>query len=70
MSQPELIEGIHFYINKDGYIVLTEKYHLEKGICCGLGCLHCPYNYENVPEPRRSLLLTQRANKQNDLPHG
>ena len=70
MSQPELIEGIHFYINKDGYIVLTEKYHLEKGICCGLGCFHCPYKYENVPEPRRSLLLTQRANKQNDLPHG
>jgi hypothetical protein len=69
MSQPELIEGVHFYINKDGYIVFTEKYHLEKGICCGMGCLHCPYNYENVPEPRRSLLLTQRANKRNDLPH-
>ena len=43
MSQPELIEGVHFYINKDGYIVLTEKYHLEKGFCCGMGCLHCPY---------------------------
>ena len=57
MSQPEVKEGIHFYINKDGYIVFTEKYHLEKGFCCGMGCLHCPYNYENVPEPRRSLLL-------------
>ena len=40
MSQPELIEGIHFYINKDGYIVLTEKYHLEKGFCC-LVCGAC-----------------------------
>ena len=60
MSQPELIEGIHFYINKDGYIVLTEKYHLAKGYCCGMGCLHCPYNYENVPEPRRSLLLSSK----------
>jgi len=69
MSQPELIEGIHFYINEDGYIVLTEKYHLEKGYCCGMGCLHCPYNYENVPEPRRSLLLHQRANNRNDPPH-
>ena len=69
MSQPELVEGIHFYINKDGYIVLTEKYHLEKGFCCGMGCLHCPYNYENVPEPRRSLLLHQRANNRNDPPH-
>ena len=37
MSQPELKEGIHFYINEDGYIVLTEKYHLEKGFCCGMG---------------------------------
>ena len=61
MSQPELIEGIHFYINKDGYIVLTEKYHLEKGFCCGTGCLHCPYNYENVPEPRRSFLLSSKG---------
>jgi hypothetical protein len=63
MSQPELIEGVHFYINKDGYIVLTEKYHLEKGFCCGMGCLHCPYQYINVEEPRRSLLLDQK-NKQ------
>ena len=60
MSQPELIEGIHFYINEDGYIVLTEKYHLEKGFCCGMGCLHCPYNYGNVPEPRRSFLLSEK----------
>ena len=37
MKQNELIEGIDFYINKDGYIVLTEKYHLEKGFCCGHG---------------------------------
>ena len=61
MSQPELIEGVHFYINKDGYIVLTEKYHLEKGFCCGTGCWHCPYNYENVPEPRRSFLLSLKG---------
>ena len=60
MKQNDLIEGIHFYINQDGYIVLTEKYHLEKGFCCGMGCLHCPYNFENVPEPRRSLLLSAK----------
>ena len=63
MSQPELIEGVHFYINKDGYIVLTEKYHLEKGFCCGMSCLHCPYQYKNVEEARRSFLLDQQ-NKQ------
>jgi len=60
MKHNELIEGIDFYINKDGYIVLTEKYHLDKGFCCGMGCLHCPYNYENVPEPRRSTLLSSK----------
>jgi hypothetical protein len=60
MNQNDLVEGIDFYINKNGYIVLTEKYHLEKGFCCGLGCLHCPYNYENVPEPRRSSLLSSK----------
>jgi len=54
MKQAELTEGVHFYINKDGYIVLTEKYHLEKGVCCGMGCLHCPYNYENVPKTPKS----------------
>ena len=63
MKQTDLIEGIDFYLNKDGYIVLTEKYHLEKGYCCGMGCLHCPYQYQNVDEQRRSSLLEQK-NKQ------
>ena len=60
----ELIEGIDYYLNDNGLIVLTEKYHLEKGFCCGNGCKHCPYQFESVPEPRRSELL---ANQQN--PH-
>ena len=63
MKQNDLIEGIDFYLNKDGYIVLTEKYHLEKGYCCGMGCLHCPYQYQNVDDPGRSSLLEQK-NKQ------
>lgn len=56
----ELTEGIHYYINEDGYVVLTKQYLLEQGSCCGNGCLHCPYNYENVPEPRKTWLLRQR----------
>jgi hypothetical protein len=59
----ELIEGIHYYFNEEGLVVLTEKYHLEKGYCCGNGCTHCPYDYENVKEPRRSELLDQRRSK-------
>ncbi|MEO7528762.1 MAG: DUF5522 domain-containing protein [Chitinophagaceae bacterium] len=56
----ELIEGTDYYINADGYVVLTEKYHLDKGFCCGNGCLHCPFEYENVPEPKKSLLLQKK----------
>lgn len=63
MSMNEMIEGVHYYINDDGLVVLTEKYHLEKGYCCGNGCLHCPYDYEKVPEPKKTELLNLR--KQN-----
>ena len=58
-----LVEGTDFYYNEDGQIVLTEKYHLEKGFCCGNGCIHCPYDYINVKEPQRSRLLTLRSNE-------
>ena len=62
-----LKEGIDFYYNEDGLMVLTEKYHLERGYCCANGCRHCPYNYERVPSPRREELLAQRAaGKNND----
>jgi hypothetical protein len=53
-----LTEGEDFYYNEQGYIVLTEKYHLQKGFCCGNGCRHCPYEYINVPEPKRSELVS------------
>lgn len=56
----QLIEGVDFYFNEQGLMVLTEKYHLERGYCCGNGCRHCPYQYERVSEPRRSELLAQR----------
>jgi hypothetical protein len=43
------IEGEDYYYNQEGFIVLTAKYHLDRGHCCGNGCMHCPYNYINVP---------------------
>ena len=46
-----LVEGEDFYYNEDGYIVLTEKYHLQRGTCCGNRCKHCPYGF-NQEEPR------------------
>ena len=59
----ELIEGVHYYVNENGYVVLTARYLSDRGYCCGNGCLHCPYDYENVPEPRRSELLQSREIK-------
>jgi hypothetical protein len=56
----QLIEGIDFYYNEQGLMVLTEKYHRERGYCCGNGCRHCPYDYQAVSEPRRSQLLAER----------
>ena len=58
-----LVEGLHYYFNEDGYVVLTEQYHLEKGYCCGNGCKHCPYQYENVTEPRRTELISDKEKK-------
>jgi hypothetical protein len=40
-------------------MVLTESYHLERGYCCGNGCRHCPFDFDCVPEPKRSDLLNQ-----------
>lgn len=51
-----LTQGDDFYYNEQGYMVLTGAYLLKRGTCCGNGCKHCPYRYENVPEPRRSEL--------------
>ena len=58
----QLTEGIDFYYNEEGLMVFTEKYHLERGYCCGSGCRHCPFDYQQVKEPRRSQLLEQRKN--------
>jgi hypothetical protein len=64
----QLAEGIDFYFNEQGLMVFTEKYHLEKGYCCGNGCRHCPYNYEKVAEPARTELLLERKMKNNKGP--
>jgi hypothetical protein len=57
-----LVEGEDFYYNKDGYVVLTEKYHLQRGSCCGNRCKHCPYAYCNVPENLIKDLRDDKAN--------
>lgn len=56
----QLTEGKDFYYDEHGYVVFTEAYHISKGYCCGHGCRHCPFDYESVPEPRRSELHAQK----------
>jgi len=56
-----LTENIDYYFNADGLMVLTAKYLLDRGYCCGNGCRHCQYEYEAVPEPKRSELLKKRG---------
>ena len=53
-------EGVDYYLTENGLLVFTEAYHLKRGSCCGSGCRHCPYDYENVAEPKKSLLRNQR----------
>jgi hypothetical protein len=37
------VEGLDFYF-EDGLMVLTRRYLLDRGFCCGSGCRHCPYD--------------------------
>lgn len=56
---PELSKE-DYYLLPDGRLVFTEAYHLKRGYCCGSGCKHCPFDFVNVPEPKRSMLLSQK----------
>ncbi|WP_460925073.1 DUF5522 domain-containing protein [Pontibacter brevis] len=44
MSQ-KLTEGEDYYLNEQGLMVFTAKYHLRRGYCCQNGCRHCPYGF-------------------------
>ncbi|HVE61112.1 MAG TPA: DUF5522 domain-containing protein [Chitinophagaceae bacterium] len=60
-TSSELIEGTDYYLNENGLMVFTERYHLQKGYCCGMACRHCPYHYEALPEPKRSEALAKKS---------
>lgn len=58
-----LVKGKDFYYNEQGLMVFTKAYHLERGACCGNGCLHCPFNFVNVKEPQRKELLKNKNSR-------
>jgi hypothetical protein len=39
----EFIEGVHYYL-ENGRVIMTAKYLLERGACCGNNCVNCPYH--------------------------
>lgn len=51
MKEPEkrepakLEEGLDYYF-ENGLMVLTARFLLNRGYCCGNGCRHCPYSEE------------------------
>ncbi len=56
----ELRETEDYTILPDGRLVFTASYLLRRGFCCGNGCMNCPYDHINVPEPFRTELLNKR----------
>jgi Family of unknown function (DUF5522) len=40
-NQPK--EGIDYILSKDGYRIMTERFLINRGYCCGNGCQNCPY---------------------------
>lgn len=46
-KQIKLIEGEDYYF-ENGLMVLTSRFLLKRGYCCGNGCRHCPYPKENI----------------------
>ena len=42
-SKIEKLNKEEYYYSQEGYIVFTEKYHLNRGYCCQSNCRHCPF---------------------------
>ena len=47
-----LKENEDYYMDKNGLLVFTAKYLLERGFCCGNGCRHCPYGKEDAKQKK------------------
>ncbi|HRN80575.1 MAG TPA: DUF5522 domain-containing protein [Ferruginibacter sp.] len=48
---------VDYYTDENGNLVFTEHFLRKRGFCCGNGCRHCPYHYQNVDPAKRAELL-------------
>ena len=57
-SSMNLIERLKIdrYLDHNGNVVFTERFLINRGVCCGLGCTHCPYH------PRHEAGIKELAN--------
>ncbi|MBI3540729.1 MAG: hypothetical protein HY073_01065 [Deltaproteobacteria bacterium] len=46
ITPENLKEGIDFYYDENGLMVLTADYLFKRGYCCESGCRNCPYGFE------------------------
>lgn len=63
----KLIKDIHYYLDENGLMVFTEKYHSERGYCCQSGCKHCPYEYHSKVDPSVPAELQNPWESDNDV---
>ena len=67
MSKRLKDEDDDYFFSSDGLVVFTAEYLLERGYCCGNGCVNCPYDYKNVPEPKKTELLKRRKEQEGKM---
>ena len=65
MKKPLFDDDESFYFNEDGNFVFTAEYLIQRGYCCGNGCLHCPYEYKNVVNLEKKKKLIDQQQKRN-----
>jgi hypothetical protein len=52
-ERQKFVEGIDYYF-ESGLMILTERFLLERGYCCGNGCRNCPYTAKTRKENTHS----------------
>lgn len=48
----KLVEDVDYYF-ENGLMVLTARFLLKRGYCCGNGCRHCPYPKKEKDESQK-----------------
>ena len=51
------------YYIENGYLVFTEAYHKNRGVCCGSGCRHCPFEPKHIKGNRHIQDISNLKNK-------